>query len=154
MFRSLVFAIVFAACSGEPQVASKPDLAMGTTSADLGMPPDMTQLYNCGQAFACSIANPESIEACGAMATPTGHQKYKAFYDCLAAQCGKATFDAGVGPCDSTDQCTICVQTGTSPTGMTIMGEDCTDTTTANVMVTDPKCGLCVDELSACYADA
>jgi hypothetical protein len=94
------------------------------------------------------------ILKCLQAASPKAQQEFTALLDCFDTQCGMAGADAGTGPCDSQQQCSLCVETGTSPTGNTINGTPCLNSTAQGApTITDPKCGMCVDQFGTCLAD-
>jgi hypothetical protein len=94
------------------------------------------------------------ILKCLEAASPKAQQEFNALLECFDTQCGKALPDAGTGPCDSQQQCSLCVETGTSPTGNTINGLPCLNSQQQGAQpVSDPKCGMCVDQFGTCLAD-
>jgi hypothetical protein len=129
------------------------------SNGDLGAA-DMLGALACGGLVDClNAAGSDAVaqEACKARANSRAATLAQALYDCINGQCGPA--DAGAttqGPCGSEPECVWCVQFGTSPTGG--KHASCIDvdpsTHSDPPTVSDPKCGLCVDELNSCYSDS
>ena len=131
------------------------------TNADLG-PLDMTMTspLACGGLVDCinaAGADQAAQAACAARANSRAATLAQALFDCINDQCGPP--DAGTstgGACGLESQCVWCVQFGTSPTG----GKhgSCVDVDPATnkdaPVITDPKCGLCVDPLNSCFTDS
>jgi hypothetical protein len=133
---------------GGGPVTGPTDLAMSTPAGDMA-PSGAT----CLQTFQCAAKAKmqTDIFKCLAMASPDAQQKFGAVIDCFNSQCGNEPVDGGTGPCGTQAQCAACVQTGTSPTGVSIGNQPCVNMQ-GGAPVTDPKCGQCVDPLSACLA--
>jgi hypothetical protein len=137
--------------NGSPDMAVAPDLA----------PPPAAQL-SCSGVLQCinKATSQAEFTACTGNVKPASKPKFNAFFQCVVGQCQSAGPDAGTTACSSQGECILCVQTGTSPTGKTITDPQsgqavpCLNDPMATTPVSsDPKCGQCVDPLSACLAD-
>jgi hypothetical protein len=111
---------------------------------------------SCNALLSCAAAatTQAALQNCFAMGTPNGAMLFKAVQSCVAAQCG-GIMGSGTATCSSSiPACESCITTGTSPTGNTPFGA-CTSVAgmVSNPPTMDPKCGACVDQLSACSND-
>jgi hypothetical protein len=122
---------------------------------------DMLGALACGDLVNCLNAagtSDTAQDACTTRANSRAATLAQALFDCINGQCGPA--DAGTssagGDCGSEQQCVWCVQFGTSPTGG--KHASCIDVDPAThhdpPTVSDPKCGLCVDQLNSCFSDS
>jgi hypothetical protein len=128
----------------------------GAGPSDLGVALDLSGPAGplaCGDYVNClNTANgdPTMTSACDGRATTRAAVLFQSLNDCISNQCAS---DGGLaaGGCGTLDQCIYCVQSGRSPTGHN--NGACTDDIAGQMMVSDPKCGLCVDAVLACFSD-
>jgi len=148
-----VFMIAGCGSGGGPKLDGGVDM---TSMEDFATPDDLTSTMTLGCAAVIQCTNAATTQAaftkCINMATPMGKQLFNALIQCLQQKCPNSLgADGGTTPCSSASACNSCVQTGTSPTGMTsLAGASCSADGTNPISGTDPKCGLCVDQLNAC----
>jgi hypothetical protein len=117
--------------------------------------PDMTAPAGplaCGDYVQClnNAADAQASAECDRRATVRARVLFQALNDCISNECAS---DAGLaaGSCGSFDQCLYCVQSGRSLSGRTNNG--CSNDQAGTTMVSDPKCGRCVDPVVTCFSD-
>jgi hypothetical protein len=159
--------LLVAGCGNNNGGGTKSDAGVGgggpvTTPSDMAMSQNPTGADMVSTGAGClttaqcaqNAKSQGDVLKCLAAASPNAQTLFEALVNCANTQCGTAGQDAGTGPCDSQNQCSLCIETGTSPTGNTINGLPCLNSDQQGAPpVTDPKCGMCVDQFGACLAD-